>query len=98
MTTVQLSDATRLSIPDHVLSREAGDETVLLNLDSEEYFGLEDVGSRLWALLEQGTTFLDARVELLSAYDVDEDVLDADLRALIATLADKGLVAIDDPS
>ena len=87
-----IDDGTVLSIPDHVLSRKASGETVLLSLADEHYYGLNGVGTRLWELIETGTTFGGA-VEALSAeYDVDSRVLAADLRALLADLDRRDLV------
>ena len=57
-------------MPSHVLSRKAAGETVLLNLDSEEYYGLDAVGDRLWGLLEGGTTFGQVIAALLDDYEV----------------------------
>jgi hypothetical protein len=85
----------RLAVPSHVLSRKAAGETVLLNLDSEEYYGLDGVGDRLWGLLEGGTTFGHVIAALLDDYEVERAVLEADVSALLADLADSGLVLID---
>ena len=38
-------------VPDDVLMRELDGESVLVHLDSEACFGLDDVGTRMWALL-----------------------------------------------
>jgi hypothetical protein len=92
---VPLSDSSRLTVPKHVVARQASGETVLLNLDNEHYYGLEGVGTRLWELVEAGTTFRAAVTVLLNEYDVDRDALEADLTALIAELHDNGLVAVD---
>jgi len=39
-------------LPD-VLSQEVDGETVLLNLNSENYFGLDEIGTRIWQLLQE---------------------------------------------
>lgn len=84
-----------LRVPQQVLSRTASDETVLLNLDSEEYFGLDAIGNRLWELLQAGTTFGEAISVLLEEYEVERTVLEADISALIADLVEHGLVEVD---
>jgi hypothetical protein len=43
-----------ISISKDVLTQELQDETVLLDLDSENYFGLDSVGTRIWQLLNEG--------------------------------------------
>jgi hypothetical protein len=86
-----------LTVPEHVLARQASGETVLLNLQDEQYYGLDGVGTRFWELAEAGTTFGDAVRILLAEYDVERDALVADLEALVAELHENGLVAIDAP-
>jgi len=81
-----------------VLTRKAAGETVLLNLESEEYYGLDGVGTRLWELIEGGGTTVGGAVGvLLREYTVLDDVLSADVRALIADLQRSGLVLVDAP-
>src|SRR5690606_25513702 len=46
-----LPDEIRLRLPEHVLTRTVGDETVLLDLESEEYYGLDGVGARFAELI-----------------------------------------------
>jgi hypothetical protein len=84
-----------LSAPEHVLVRKAGDETVLLNLRSEHYYGLEGVGARFWELVEAKTTFGEAVDSLRAEYDVAVETLTADLRALSADLHANGLLLVD---
>ena len=47
---------TRLSVPTQVMSRLVGDETVLLDLESGLYFGLDGVGRRIWESIGEGRT------------------------------------------
>ena len=87
---MKLTDQVQLS--DDVVTREVGCETMLLDLTSGTYFGLDAVGGRFWTLLEDGKSPLEARDELLEAYEVEPVVLERDLEALLAELAEKGLV------
>ena len=85
--------------PDHVLVRELGGESLLLNLESETYFGLDDVGTRMWTLLVDSSSIEHALVVLKAEYGVEEDVLRRDLAALLAQLLEHGLlVVVDAPS
>jgi hypothetical protein len=93
----ELDDGMALSVPSHVLSRQAGDETVLLDLDTEEYYGLEGVGVRVWELVEAETTVGRLVSALLDEYDVDEGALRADLTALLGDLRGRGMVVVDEP-
>ena len=84
-----------LRIPDDVLFRILDDEAVILNRATGVYFGLDDVGTRVWQLMsEHGST--DKVVEgLLAEYDVEEIQCRRDLNQLIRQLIEKGLVRVD---
>lgn len=84
--------AIRLS--DDALAQAVQEETVLLDLQSSQYFGLNEVGSRVWALLAEGHDLMAVRDRLLDEYDVTAAVLEPDLAALIDDLVDAGLVMI----
>ncbi len=75
-----------------VLVQQVEDESVLLDLKTEEYYSLDDVGTRMWQLMcESGDP--EAAVEaLLQIYEVDEATLRHDMAQLIAELAAHGLV------
>ncbi|WP_199268705.1 PqqD family protein [Cognatiluteimonas profundi] len=75
--------------------QQTGDEAVLLDLASEYYFGLDAVGTRLWRLLEHDPGVRNAFDTLLGEYDVSADRLEHDLLAVLAQLADAGLVTIE---
>jgi len=85
----------KLKIPDDVMFRILGGEAVLLNLASGTYFGLDEVGTRMWQLMsEHGST--DKVVEaMLEEYEVAESVLQSDLDKLVKDLTDNGLVKLD---
>lgn len=94
-TELELHHDSRLSIPNHVLTRQAAGETVLLNLDNEEYYGLDEVGNRLWELIENGTTFGQAITTLLDEYEVSREELESDLVQVLDDLHTNGLVLVD---
>jgi hypothetical protein len=90
--------STVLRVADGVLTRMAGSEMVLLDLDSEEFFGLDGVGARVFELLEEPRSFDDVITTLLREYDVDPETLTADVTALVSDLVARKLVVIDPPA
>ena len=87
--------STRIRRGPRVLSRRSGDETVLLDMDSEHYFGLDAVGSTCWALIDasdDGATFGALLTAVLAEFEVDPAVAERDLRVLVAELLGSGLV------
>ena len=66
----------------------------LLDLRTERYFGLDDVGTRIWQLLLEHTSLVTVFNMMLSEYDVDPARLEADLLKHISELADSSLVVL----
>jgi len=79
-------------LPDYVKIRELDGEAVLLNLDSEKYFGLDEVGTSMINALTSGNTVEKACESLLEQYTVDPDTLKSDMDQLIEKLLEKGLI------
>lgn len=86
----------KVTIPETVLSTDLQNEGVLLNLETGEYFGLDEVGMDMWKVLTACGNVEAARATLLAQYDVAEDVLARDLDALIATLMERKLLHVAD--
>jgi hypothetical protein len=84
---------TRLSIPPQVMSRPVGDETVLLDLESGIYFGLDGVGKRIWESIDKGLTLRDTVDVIETEYEVDKDKARADVIEFVRDLIERGLVA-----
>ncbi len=89
-----ISFAHRLSIPDNVMFRELEGEAVILDLDSERYFGLDAVGTRMWHLLTSCESIDQAHGALLEEFEVDADTLKADIEELVEDLISKHLLEI----
>jgi hypothetical protein len=77
--------------PDTVF-RLLDDESVLLNLKSGTYFGLDPVGTRRWQLLVEHGTLGRVCAELAHEYAIERDVLERDLLSLGRQLCDRGLM------
>lgn len=87
--------AVRVLFKDDVLFRQLDDEAVLLDLDSQRYFGLEEVATRLWALLAENPSLPTARLTLLQEFETDAGTLDRDLRVFLGQLLERGLVRLE---
>jgi hypothetical protein len=90
-----ISFSDRVHVPDEVLISNLQDEAVILNLNSERYFGLDDVGTRMLSVLSKSSSIEAAYESLAAEYDVDREVLRQDLTALIENLLKQGLVTIE---
>ena len=77
-----------------ILVKEIHGETVLLNLETEEYFGLDRVGTRMWTELTAAASIGEACEALRREYDVDDGTLRRDLAALVEDLRRFGLIEV----
>lgn len=76
-----------------VLFQEVGGETVLLDLASERYFGLDEVGTRIWALITEGSSVGEVVDTLLEEYEVEPLKLEGDIEELLSALLEAGLIS-----
>ena len=81
-----------LKIPEQVVTRQVGDETVLLNLESGTYFGLDPVGSRFLELLQAEVELTTVIARMLEEFEVTEAQLEADLVRLADEMLTSGLL------
>lgn len=86
----------KIVISPDVLVQNMANQAVLLDLESEHYFGLDEVGMDIWQGLEAGMTTEAIRAKLLAEYDVEEQRLDGDMEAFVGSLEERGLVTITD--
>jgi len=82
----------KVKIAEDVVFRNLSEEAVLLNLSTGNYFGLDEIGTRVWNLLAENASIEKIVEILLGEYDVTEQVLRSDLRALLGQLQEKGLI------
>jgi len=84
----------RAAAPAHVLVRFLDQESVLLNLQTEQYFGLDETGTRMWRLVTTSPNIDAAYQELLTEYDVQPDLLRENLTELLGRLVEHGLLQV----
>lgn len=84
----------RATAPAHVLVRFLDQESVLLNLETEQYFGLDPMGTRMWQLLTASESIDAVYRQLLEEYDVEPEILRDHLSELLGRLVDHGLLQV----
>jgi hypothetical protein len=89
---MKITGESRVSVPPDTLINIIGGESVLLDLKSERYFGLDDIGTRMWTVLTTSPSVQAAFEVLLAEYEVDPDVLQGDLHGLLEKLLGHGLL------
>jgi hypothetical protein len=69
-------------------------ESVLLNLETEVYFGLDETGTRMWQLVTTSPNISSAYQELLAEFDVEPELLRTNLAELLGRLVENGLLQV----
>jgi len=90
------SDAAVVATADQ-LSTRLGDEIVILGLRDSVYYGLSDVGARIWDLIQTPRTLSEILNSLVAEYEVSAADAAAGLDHLLRDLETRGLVAITLP-
>lgn len=78
-------------IRESTVFRELDGEAVVLSLDSSTYFGLNQVGTAIWQLVEQHGRVSEVADALARQYDVSHERARADVIDLMTQLVEKGL-------
>jgi hypothetical protein len=91
---MSVSFTDRVRVPGDVLISHLQEESVLLNLDNERYYGLDDVGTRMLSVLTSSDSVQSAWLQLINEYDVDREVLRQDLVSLIERLQEQALIEV----
>ena|SRR5271165_437637 len=89
-----LSFSDHVEVPKHVLVRFLEKEPVLLNLETECYYGLDETGTRMWQMVTSAPSIDNAYAELLSEFDVEAEMLRQHLSELLGRLVDLGLLRV----
>jgi hypothetical protein len=82
------------TIPAQVMARQVGDETVILDLGSGTYFGLDPVGARIWQLIGEGKALGEICDTMLDEYEVTREALQRDVVDLVDKLLEQKLISI----
>lgn len=94
MKRIRVDYTKRLTIPETIFAQEIEGEVVLLDMGSENYFGLDVIGSEIWNLLKEGKTLQEIYDILLERYEVMPEKLKEDLEEFVSKLLESGLVSI----
>ena len=84
----------RASVDPNVMIRTIGEESVILDLNTERYLGLDAIGTRMWSAIVEAPTIELAYLALLDEYDVEPDRLKDEVQVFLQKLVDNGLIQL----
>lgn len=95
MTGAELLSSSSTIVPSKdQVSCDLGREVLILNLKTGAYYGLTEVGARVWNLIQKPRTVQNVRQILLEEYEVDGNPCDQDLEVLLKEMESCGLIEI----
>jgi hypothetical protein len=75
-----------------VIAQKAKDLLVLLNLDTGEYYNLDEVGTRIWELCDGARTISEIARCIREEFDASGDPIEQDVQTFVEELAQDKLV------
>jgi hypothetical protein len=86
----------RVVATDRQVACEVGGEAVILHLDEGVYYGLNEVGARVWQLVQKPLTLAEIVDAIVAEYEVERGQCLSDIQQLVAGLAEHKLVIVSD--
>ena len=83
-----------ISLPAHIMFQEFDDEAILLDIRTQEHFGLNPIANEFLKSIHQGSTPRDAFSFILESYDVKKEDLEKDLEFLLNNLVQHQLIEV----
>ncbi|MDQ3661539.1 MAG: PqqD family peptide modification chaperone [Actinomycetota bacterium] len=78
------------------VSSDLGGEAAILDLEGGVYYGLDEVGARIWEMIQEPRPASEVRDALIEEYDVEPERCERDLLALLERLAEERLIEVVD--
>jgi len=91
---LHISDDTLITRNTGLLAAAVHDETVMMDIESGRYYGLDDIGSVIWQRLEAPCRFGTLIDGLVADYEADRAVIAEDVRKLLSIMAEHKVVVL----
>jgi hypothetical protein len=85
----------RVVVPQHVVHRSFPSETVVLNLQTGKYHGLNPTAGAMLDALESTGSVADASAEVADRFDLSQEMVEEDVCRLCDALLERGLIGLD---
>lgn len=92
----QLSVNTKFVQNNEIIFSHMDNEIVMMNLEKGEYYGLSQVGSRIWELIETPQTMHDICTSLCNEYDVSHEKCTEDVQNFLNLMTEKNIITVID--
>jgi hypothetical protein len=96
VSTPALHPDTALSVSGHALAQEFDGVITMLDTRAEQYFSLDDVGTRMWEVIVETATLREAHARLVDEFAAEPERLERDLLTFAAELVEGGLMVVEE--
>lgn len=79
-----------------MLSSDMDGEKVMMSIENGEYYGLNQIGSRIWELIETPKTIDELIGKLTDEFDVSPELCENDVMVFLKELLEKNLITVND--
>ena len=90
----QVSDRSTVVASSNQVSSDLGGEIAILDLKGGKYYGLDEVGARVWALIQKPAVVSEVQAAIAEEYDVEPALAHRDVLALLQRLAEEELIEV----
>jgi Coenzyme PQQ synthesis protein D (PqqD) len=90
--------AAKVRVPQHVVYRSFPSETVVLNLQTGRYYGLNATAGEMLAELERAPSVRAAAIVLARTFERPREAIERDLCELCGAMLERGLIETDGSS
>jgi hypothetical protein len=87
---------TKIVRNNEIISSDMDDETVMMNIEKGEYYGINPIGSRIWELIETPRKVSNICEKLCEEYDVTQEKCNNDVMHFLNHMAEKKIITIVD--
>lgn len=91
---MKFSDKTMVIVPPEVITQHIGKGLVLMNMDTEHFYELDETGKRFWELICEFGKIDVAVTKLTIEYEVSENIVNRDMAALLDKLVEFKLIKL----
>ena len=85
----------KIEMNSSVIYQDLGGELVLLNTENGAYYGLNELGAKIWVLLKDDRSLKQICESLFSQYDVPREHLIMDVERFVNVLINDGLATLE---
>lgn len=91
-----LTKETTIKKSPNAIESEIDGDVVLMNLDNNEYYSMDNIGSTIWKMLEEPKTIAEILEQLMEIYDVSAETCEKDTMKFLNQLLDKKIIVADE--